>query len=44
VFISISGAPSTFYQLDSGLEEDFVDRSINLPNFNITQIRCDDRI
>lgn len=44
LFVSISGAPSTFWQLDPGYTEEFVDRSINLPSFNITRIRCDDRI
>jgi len=44
IFVSISGAPSTFWQLDPGYDEIFINRSINLPASNITCIRADDKI
>lgn len=43
VFVSISGAPSQFWQLDPG-EDAFVEYSNGLPESNITVIRVDDRI
>jgi hypothetical protein len=49
MFTSISGLPPTFYQKDKvttkGLwTTDFVDRTNNLPNSEITCIRLDDRL
>lgn len=43
IFISTSGAPSRFWQLDPG-EDVFNEHSAYLPSSNITVIRADDRI
>ncbi len=43
IFVSTSGTPSKFWQLDPGLDT-FDERSTDLPNSNITVIRADDRI
>lgn len=43
IFVSISGAPSVFWQLDP-YETTFTNYSTGLPSSNITVIRIDDRI
>lgn len=43
-FVSSSGYPSYFWQLNPGYDSSFVEYSTGLPNGNITVIRLDDRI